>query len=1690
MNSFVNVQVRVLAAQAQAQLTALNAKINGMQGAFGKASSGASRFSGLLGGMGLEAFGSKVQWAGRQLEYNFTLPLVAAGAGAMKLALDNEAAFTRITKVYGDATHDAAFYSKEVAALKVNFEQLSNTYGVNQSEVLGVAASWAAAGASGIALAKSVDLTMQTMILGEMKASEATDALISIQAQYGFGVEDLTKTIATLNMVENQTGISLQGLVQGFQRSAGVARATGVDVRHLAAMLASLVPATGSAGQAGNALKTIFSRLISPTKETTEVLGLMGINIADLSWKSSTMTDRLITMAHKFEGLSDAQKGVVSSVAASRWQVNKFEVLMRDLINANGYYQKALQATSRDTDVFNQMNKELTAVLTSNPRRLQIIWTMLQNASADIITPMIPLILWLAQGIQTLVTAFSNLPQPIQLVILGLLAFMATIGPMLRLFGAAVLLTSAVARGFGLLMIPINMVVGALGFLLRLPVTAFLSSMGFLARGGIVALLYLSAGVKRVMAGVQIALLTGAAIAGRIWRAGMGFLATITGGAMATLGVMFRRAMFFIQAILLAGSRALGIAWRAGLTALLAIQKAWAAVAAISWSRVFVFLGAIASGGFTAIAGLFGRFITLIRSFSVAAAVAMTGPWGIAFIAVIALIMAFWSELKTAWSAIVKGTIAAFNSLPRGIHSAMMAVVNIVRAAVMAVYRLFSYLNPWAHHSPSLVENVTTGMDEVGKQFNRARGMGEAFKSAYKDMQRFGSALARLQSVSSAGEFADMRKQISGVDPKAIGSFDRLVKILPQLKNYLASIKPQLDAQTQVVAQWKTKLDSANDALDKQQKILDRLNKVVDDYQNQLSAAQERLSGFADAPIQGMQAMSDAIFNNEMQQKRLRLEMMKMQEAVGPMDDLQGRIEAINGQIEMLRGQQTDLRNAGAGSEILSVYDDQIDKLQQQQGAINSQVGPIKNLQSELDKLAQKGDILDLENSLKFDPLKRQIDAAANSMRELPFNEIMAGVTANKAEVDRLTQAYNQAKAAADKQQAVVDTMTASKDAIQARYDAESKALAGLQAQYDQYESQIRDIEQALKDAGSAAQQIDQARKAAKGGGAGGGSMSPGAENFKAGAGGNFGDPGGFAQIGREGGLGDQSKMIDDFTKEMADKTKNMFGVFNFLDPIKKGWNKAWGWVKANVGPVFSALGSQIGSALGGMNPFEGASSWIDTVKDIGNTIKDAFGFVWDMIGPEVIDVAKQAWSGLQDAFADIQPEIAKFRELVGPMGEALGNIWKVLKPVLGVVLGLILAVVKALIGGLAGAIGPVIRGLGELIKGIIKIIRGIIEFLIGVFTGDWSRAWQGIKDIFTGLIGGIWGALKNFGNAIWGFLKGFVKGFINFFIELYDRLVGHSIIPDMIKAIIQWITSLPGKAWAALSSFASSIAKRATEAWNKFKALSIAGWNLITSWLKGLPAKAFAILNALVPGLGDKAKAAFNSFLNGAKAIWSIIKSWITGRPGEAASKLAVMASAFKSKATEAMNSLKTGLVNKWNDIRSWVSGIGGRIKSALGGLGNLLSGIGHSIFQSLLDGMKNAWENAKAWLSNKASEIKNLKGPIAKDRVLLVDEGSAIIDGLGRGMHAEWNGLEGWLGGVSGTIQDTMAASKQLDKMLAYQSGNSIAAQNRTTSRNSESRGDRIINLYGNIELPNITNGDDAEELLLNLEAIIRGQ
>ena len=184
------------------------------------------------------------------------------------------------------------------------------------------------------------------------------------------------------------------------------------------------------------------------------------------------------------------------------------------------------------------------------------------------------------------------------------------------------------------------------------------------------------------------------------------------------------------------------------------------------------------------------------------------------------------------------------------------------------------------------------------------------------------------------------------------------------------------------------------------------------------------------------------------------------------------------------------------------------------------------------------------------------------------------------------------------------------------------------------------------------------------------------------------------------------------------------------------------------------------------------------------------------------------------------------------------------------------------------------------------------------------------------------------------------------------------------------------------------------TVAWKAIQTVTKTGWNLIKTFV-----------------------------VNPVKALVSFVRNPL----GTIKSLFSSAWSAVKTKTSEAWGGIKTAVINKTKELVSYIKGTPGRITSALGNLSGLLTGIGWDIINGLLQGFRNAWSDAAGWLSSRAKEIKNLKGPPAKDKKILVENGKLIMRGFLKGLRNGWNSVSKYLGRVTQYVR--AALDKRLD-------------------------------------------------------------
>ena len=223
-------------------------------------------------------FGKNVQWAGRQLMVGFTLPLVSFGIVAGKTFRDLEKQTVAFKKVYGDIFTTPAELQGNLDAV-MGLAKEYTKYGIAVKDTVGLAAQAAAAGRKNKDLTDAVSESTRLATLGQMDQNEALKTTIALQSAFKLSGKDLSNAINFLNIVENQTVVSLQDLAAAIPKVAPVIVGLGGDVKDLSVFLAAMQEGGVSAEQGANALKSGLASLINPSKAAKETLGQLGINM-------------------------------------------------------------------------------------------------------------------------------------------------------------------------------------------------------------------------------------------------------------------------------------------------------------------------------------------------------------------------------------------------------------------------------------------------------------------------------------------------------------------------------------------------------------------------------------------------------------------------------------------------------------------------------------------------------------------------------------------------------------------------------------------------------------------------------------------------------------------------------------------------------------------------------------------------------------------------------------------------------------------------------------------------------------------------------------------------------------------------------------------------------------------------------------------------------------------------------------------------------------------------------------------------------------------------------------------------------------------------------------------------------------------------------------------------------------------
>jgi len=262
-------------------------------------------------------------------------------------------------------------------------------------------------------------------------------------------------------------------------------------------------------------------------------------------------------------------------------------------------------------------------------------------------------------------------------------------------------------------------------------------------------------------------------------------------------------------------------------------------------------------------------------------------------------------------------------------------------------------------------------------------------------------------------------------------------------------------------------------------------------------------------------------------------------------------------------------------------------------------------------------------------------------------------------------------------------------------------------------------------------------------------------------------------------------------------------------------------------------------------------------LTDIVSTILDAYN---TYIAPVVNGIA-ESFSSIWEEH--IQPAINGVVEFFGKLAELIGVIFEtVLAPFIEWLMSNLAPIVADVIQGIWNGIETFVTFVSDCIKSITEFLSGLCDFLTGVFTGDWDKAWEGIK----GILSGVWdlmGSIVSFALEAIGINIDEVLASIK---KVWDDVWGgiSSFVGGIWNSISTVVSTSINNVKTAISGVLDSIKKTWEKMWNGLKDFVKNTWNTIISFFS----KGGKIFDGVVGAIGDIFKSICNAIIGGINKV------------------------------------------------------------------------------------------------------------------------------------------------------------------------------------------------------------------------------
>ncbi len=390
------------------------------------------------------------------------------------------------------------------------------------------------------------------------------------------------------------------------------------------------------------------------------------------------------------------------------------------------------------------------------------------------------------------------------------------------------------------------------------------------------------------------------------------------------------------------------------------------------------------------------------------------------------------------------------------------------------------------------------------------------------------------------------------------------------------------------------------------------------------------------------------------------------------------------------------------------------------------------------------------------------------------------------------------------------------------------------------------------------------------------------------------------------------------------------------IDFIKVAFITLGTSVASFIGPVLAVTAAIAALAAGFMYLWNTNETFKNGVIQVWQTIQSVIQTVVSVIASfvaEKLATIKQFWD-----------------EHGAQVMEAVSNVFNFILSIIEPIMNGILALMKFVWPFVAALIQQVWGNIKGVISGALDIIMGLIKTFAGLFTGDFSLMWEGIKQLFFGALEAIW-------NLVQLVLIGKIVKVAS---TLFKSLQG------VFKSMWTWISTLFLTALVGIQSYFQE----------QFNAIRLVVTTVMT-FIRNLISTGMTAVQTVVTTILNTIRTIFMTVFNAVRSVVtsviSFIRNFITTGISAASSAVSAGLNAIRTTFLSIFNAVRTSVTTAMTAIRSAISnGIQRAFQTVMGFIGRFRDA-GRNIVTSIAQGITSAIGSVTSAISNVAGKIRD---------------------------------------------------------------------------------------------------------------------